>query len=437
MGADSRVHLNGLHPIQRIKLPKMNLRRIDDILHVDEVPLNELARFAGTPVYVYSWKSILNRLNHFEESFAGIRHQTFFAVKANSNLAILKRLANCGCGFDVVSGGELERVLRAGGNPSSIVFSGVGKSEEELSFALKSDIGCINLESVSEYKSLVRMATTLNVRPDVAIRFNPEVDTGTHPYIATALKTSKFGVSTQEALNLAVQIADDDRVNLIGVACHLGSQIPDVAPYESALRAMLNLVERLDKIGISVAHLNVGGGFGIRYVEESEMQLDSLANVLATHIAGRDLTIGLEPGRFLVGPSGLLLTTVRYTKIDEQEKYPNFAVVDAAMNDLLRPALYDAHHEIEVVDISESETRTWNVVGPICESGDFLGLDRTLALAEGDLLAIRDVGAYGFVLSSNYNSRARCAEVLVDGSDMHIIRSRETMDDLLRLERFA
>lgn len=415
----------------------MNLRRIDDVLHVDDVPLTELVRFAGTPVYVYSWKSILNRLKQFEESFSGIKHQTFFAVKANSNLAILRRLANCGCGFDVVSGGELERVLRAGGNPSSIVFSGVGKSEEELSFALKCDIGCINLESVSEYKNLVRMATTLNVRANVAIRTNPEVDTGTHPYIATALETSKFGVTTRDALDLAKRIVKDDVLNLDGIACHLGSQISDIAPYESALTTMLGLVERLDEVGISLSHLNIGGGFGIRYAQESELQLDSLAKELATHLAGRDLTLGLEPGRFLVGPSGLLLSTVHYTKIDEQEKYPNFAIVDAAMNDLLRPALYDAHHEIEVVETSESETRTWNVVGPICESGDFLGLDRKLALAEGDLLAIHDVGAYGFVLSSNYNSRTRCAEVLVDGSDMHIIRSRETMDDLLRLERFA
>lgn len=434
---DSRVHLSCLHPIQKIKRPKMNLRRIDDILHVDEVPLTELARFAGTPVYVYSWKSILNRLKQFEESFSGIKHQTFFAVKANSNLAILRRLANCGCGFDVVSGGELERVLRAGGNPSSIVFSGVGKSEEELSFALKCDIGCINLESVPEYKNLMRIATTLNVRASVAIRTNPEVDTGTHPYIATALESSKFGVTTHEALDLAKRIVKDDVLNLDGIACHLGSQISDIAPYESALTTMLGLVERLDEVGISLSHLNIGGGFGIRYAQENELQLDSLAKELATHLSGRDLTLGLEPGRFLVGPSGLLLTTVHYTKIDEQEKYPNFAIVDAAMNDLLRPALYDAHHDIEVVETSESETRTWNVVGPICESGDFLGLDRKLALAEGNLLAIHDVGAYGFVLSSNYNSRTRCAEVLVDGSDMHIIRSRETMDDLLRLERFA
>lgn len=415
----------------------MNLHRIDGILHLDKVSLTDLARFAGTPVYVYSWDSIRDRLSRFERALGNVKHQTYFAVKANSNIAILKRLAECGCGFDVVSGGELERVLRAGGNPSNIVFSGVGKSEEELSFALKSKIGCINLESASEYKKTLHLATSLNVRPNIAIRVNPHVDAGTHPYIATALESSKFGVSTSEALDLARQINRDDMLNFVGVACHIGSQIADVAPYESAAREVLNLIDQLSRWGISVSHLNIGGGFGISYRTEQEFSLDKLARKIATLVEGRDLTIGMEPGRFLVGPSGVLVTKVQYVKSDEQGSRPNFAIVDAAMNDLMRPALYDAYHEIEVVQTSESISRTWNIVGPVCESGDFLGLDRTLALAEGDLLAIRDVGAYGFALSSNYNSRARCAEVLVVGSEKHIIRSRETLDDQLRLERFA
>ena len=415
----------------------MPIHRIDGTLYVDDVSLRDIARFAGTPAYVYSWETIRNRVALFTKNFEDIPHRTYFAVKANSNLALLKRLADLGCGFDIVSGGELERVLHIGAKPSDIVFSGVGKLEEELSFALKCLVGCINIESTSEFEKIRNLANILNTRANVALRVNPGIDADTHPYIATALATSKFGLQPVEAIELANRIVNEPSLNLVGIACHLGSQISEVAPYESGLTELLSLLDQLEENGISVPNLNIGGGFGITYEAESELSLVELSRVIAKCVSGRNLTLCMEPGRFLVGHAGVLLTKVLYTKIDREDQRPNFAIVDAAMNDLLRPALYDAWHTIETVHPNQSESRKWNIVGPICESGDFLGLERTLSLGEDDLLAIRDVGAYGFVLSSNYNSRPRCAEVLVDGSDMHLIRTRETMNDLLRLERLV
>ncbi len=415
----------------------MPLRRVNGTLHIDEIPIPRIAEFAGTPVYAYSWQTIQDRYTRFESSFSAIPHRTHYAVKANSNLAILRRLAELGAAFDIVSGGELERVLQSGAPPSNVIYSGVGKTTAELSFAMKSGIGCINVESESEFDRISQIAKTLKIRPNIALRVNPEIDVDTNPYLATAHSSSKFGLSSQEVLDLAYRSRARSEMHLIGIACHLGSQISSVEPYETALCQLLVLVDQLEEIGIDLHYVNVGGGFGINYHSEQELQVDELAVVLAKHLKDRSQLLCVEPGRFLVGPAGTLITRVEYLKTNSQANRPNFAVVDAAMNDLIRPALYQAWHDIEPVQSSDAQAKDWNVVGPVCESGDFLGLNRSLRLQDNDLLAIMDVGAYGSVLSSNYNSRLRIAEVLVDGSAMHLIRARETMDDQLRLERFA
>lgn len=415
----------------------MPLRRVNGTLQIDEIPIPGIAEFAGTPVYAYSWQTIQERFTQFESSFSAVPHRTHYAVKANSNLAILRRLAELGAGFDIVSGGELERVLQAGAPPSNVIYSGVGKSTEDLSFAMKAGIGCINIESVSEFDRIAQIAKTLRIRPNIAFRVNPEIDIDTNPYLATARSSSKFGLSSQEALDLAYRSRASNEMQLIGIACHLGSQISSVEPYETALCELLLLVDQLQEIGVDLHYINVGGGFGINYHSEEELQVDKLAAVLAKNLADRSQLLCVEPGRFLIGPAGTLITRVEYLKTDSLGNRPNFAIVDAAMNDLIRPALYQAWHDIEPVQSSDAQAKEWNVVGPVCESGDFLGLKRTLRIADNDLLAIMDVGAYGSVLSSNYNSRLRVAEVLVDGSAMHLIRARETMDDQLRLERFA
>ena len=415
----------------------MTLRRVNGILQIDEIPIPRVAEFAGTPVYAYSWQTIQERFTWFESCFSNVPHRTHYAVKANSNLAILRRLAELGAGFDIVSGGELERVLRAGAPPSNIVYSGVGKSVEELSFALKSGIGCINVESESEFDRISRVGKTLNIRPNIALRVNPEIDADTNPYLATALSSSKFGLSPREVLSLAYRSKTHTDMHLVGIACHLGSQISSIKPYENALCELLKLVDQLQEIGVDLHYLNVGGGFGITYQSEEELQLEELARVFANHLSDRTHILCLEPGRFLIGPAGVLITRIENLKTDSEGVRPNFAVVDAAMNDLIRPALYQAWHDIDVVQPSDAKVKEWNIVGPVCESGDFIGLERSLPISDNDLLAVKDVGAYGSVLSSNYNSRLRVAEVLVDGSAMHLIRTRETMDDLLRLERFA
>ena len=415
----------------------MPLRRVNGTLQIDEIPIPKIAEFAGTPVYAYSWQTIRDRYSWFESCFSAIPHRTHYAVKANSNLAILRRLAELGAGFDIVSGGELQRVLQAGAPAANVVYSGVGKSSVELSFAMKSGIGCINVESEPEFERISRLSKTLNVRPNIALRVNPEIDVDTNPYLATALSSSKFGLTSKEVIDLAVRSKTAQDMNLIGIACHLGSQISSVEPYETALRELMNLVDRMQDIGVDLHYINVGGGFGISYQTEEELQVQELADALSTQLAGRSQLLCLEPGRFLLGPAGTLITRIEYLKSGDQSGRPNFAIVDAAMNDLIRPALYQAWHDIDEVSSSNAQIKEWNVVGPVCESGDFIGLERSLAISDNDLLAIMDVGAYGSELSSNYNSRLRVAEVLIDGSAMHLIRARETMVDLLRLERFA
>ncbi len=415
----------------------MTLRRIDGTLHLDDVALTEVARFAGTPVYVYSWQTLKERFLELQRQFKNFRCQIHYAVKANSNLTILNRLAGLGASFDIVSGGELERVLAAKAEPESVVYSGVGKSVEELSFALKSGVGCINVESVSEFLRIRSLCSELHLTANIALRVNPEVDAKTHPYLATALSTSKFGLTTLEALELAKLSANEQRIELIGIGCHLGSQISDTSPYAESLDYLLELADSIRRAGIELRVINIGGGFGIRYNDEEQLPLDQLGAVIAERVAGLDFVIAVEPGRYLVGPAGVLISKIEYLKRRASNEQSDFAVVDAGMNDLIRPALYGAYHRIEEVQKRDEPTNEWNVVGPVCESGDFVGLERGLALQENDLIAIADAGAYGFSLSSNYNSRPRATEVLVDGNAMHMIRSRESMNDLLRLERIV
>ena len=406
-------------------------------LRADGVALEKIAEAVGTPVYVYSWIDIKQRYEALDAALKGIDHRICYAVKANANLSILARLARLGAGFDIVSGGELERVHAAGGDMAKVVFSGVGKSEVDIDFAIKCGIGCFNVESASELERLIARAALLGERARISVRVNPDVDAATHPYIATGLKESKFGVPPAQALELYRRAASAPQLDVVGIDCHIGSQIADVEPFENALDTLLALVERLEREGIALGHIDIGGGFGVSYDGGPALELPRLSRALGKRLAGRDIELWVEPGRYLVADAGALLTRVEYLKPAPSEEHRNFAVVDAAMNDLIRPVLYDAWHNVEAVCESPSNNapvRSWNIVGPVCESGDFLALDRQLALTEGALLAIRSAGAYGFAQSSNYNSRPRAAEVLVDGDDFAVVRRRETIADLLRLE---
>ena len=409
----------------------------DGRLRADGVALEQIADAVGTPVYVYSWTGIERRYEELQGALEGIDHRICYAVKANANLSVLARLARLGAGFDIVSGGELERVHAAGGELAKVVFSGVGKSEVDIDFAIKCGIGCFNVESASELERLMARATLLGQRARVSVRVNPDVDAATHPYIATGLKESKFGVPPGQAVELYRRAALAPQLDVVGIDCHIGSQIADVEPFENALDTLLALVARIEREGIVLRHIDIGGGFGVSYDGAPALDLARLGRALSARLAGRDLELLVEPGRYLVADAGVLLTRVEYLKPAPSDEHRNFAVVDAAMNDLVRPVLYQAWHDVETVCEAESDpatVRSWNIVGPVCESGDFLALDRELALTEGALLAIRSAGAYGFVQSSNYNSRPRAAEVLVDGDDFAIVRRRETVADLLRLE---
>ena len=413
----------------------MGIRRQNGELLADGVRLADIAAAVGTPVYVYSWPGIRERYSQMEEALAGVPHRVCYAVKANSNLAVLARLAQLGAGFDVVSGGEIERVLRAGGEPARVVFSGVGKTQAEIDAAIRHDIGCFNVESEAELARLDETARRLGRPARIAVRVNPDVDAGTHPYIATGLKESKFGVPATTARRLCRQAAASPALDVVGIGCHIGSQIAELAPYEQALRSLLHLADALERDGITLRHIDLGGGFGVRYASEKPFCLAEFGRLVAGALAGRNLTLLVQPGRVLVADAGVLLTRVEYLKPGPDGR--GFAVVDAAMNDLIRPALYHAWHPVEPVVEDGGEPARWDVVGPVCESGDFLALDRTLALTPGSLVAVRGAGAYGFALSSNYNSRGRAAEVLVDGAEFHVARRRETADDLMRLEAIA
>ncbi|MDE0692475.1 MAG: diaminopimelate decarboxylase [Gammaproteobacteria bacterium] len=400
-------------------------------LCVDGLRLCDIAAEFGTPAYIYSWPAIEARYREMEAALAVVRGQIRYAVKANGSLAILSRLAGLGAGFDIVSGGELERVMRSGGSPAKVVFSGVGKSTVEIDFAIKAGIECFNVESASELSRIEARARLLGRRAPVSVRVNPDVDPGTHPYIATGLKHSKFGVPASVALDLYTRAAESDALSVVGIDCHIGSQITAAAPFAMALERLLELAGRLAGQGINVRHIDIGGGFGVCYRDEQPFDLKGFADTLAPQLASTDLTVLVEPGRSLVADAGILLTRIEYLKATGERQ---FAVVDAAMNDLIRPALYDAWHGVEKVGNGAGERALWDIVGPVCESGDFLAHERDLELAEGDLLAIRSAGAYGFSQSSNYNTRPRPPEILVEDGQTTLVRRRESTADLFRLE---
>jgi diaminopimelate decarboxylase len=397
------------------------------VLHAESVALSDIATRFGTPSYVYSRAVLEAALDEFQQALAGVDSLVCYAVKANSNLALLDVLARRGAGFDIVSGGELQRVLAAGADPQKVVFSGVGKTAAEMEFALSTGILCFNVESASELDRLNEVAGTLGKTAPISLRVNPDVDAKTHPYISTGLKENKFGVAYEEALDLYRHAAQLPNLQIDGIDCHIGSQLLDPAPFAEALDKILLLVDQLAAVGIALHHIDLGGGLGIRYRDEEAPTVHAYLQPLLDKLAGRQLKILLEPGRRLVGNAGLLLTRVEYLKPGELK---NFAIVDAAMNDLARPALYDAWHDILPVAPHEAASLCWEIVGPVCETGDFLGRGRTLALAQGDLLAVMSAGAYGMAMSSNYNTRPRAVEIMVDGDQTFVIRQRETVEQL-------
>lgn len=401
-------------------------------LCAEAVPLGEIAARYGTPCYVYSRATLERHWHAFDRAFAGQRHLVCYAVKANSNLAVLNVLARLGSGFDIVSLGELERVLAAGGDPGKVVFSGVGKREDELRRALEVDIRCFNVEVPGELDRLNRIAGELGRKARISLRVNPDVDAQTHPYISTGLRENKFGIDVDEAIEHYRRAAMLPHLEVTGIDCHIGSQLTSLEPFIDALDRVLLIVERLREHGIPIRHLDIGGGLGIRYDSETPPEPREYAEVLSRRLEGMGFEILMEPGRAIVGNAGILLTRVEYLKANGGK---HFAIVDAAMNDLIRPSLYQAWQEILPVERNGTALpRRYDVVGPVCETGDFLGKDRELAIAEGDLLAVRSSGAYGFCMSSNYNSRPRVAEVLVAGDQTFLARERETVSDLFRHE---
>jgi len=405
----------------------------DGRLQAEAVDLAELAQQVGTPCYVYSRATLEHHWHVFDEALAGHDHLVCYAVKANSSLAVLQVLARLGSGFDIVSEGELQRVLQAGGDATRVVFSGVGKRTGEMQHALEAGIRCFNVESESELQRLNSVAGDMGVTAPVSLRVNPDVDAGTHPYISTGLRENKFGIDVESAIDIYRRAAGLAHLELIGIDCHIGSQLTAVTPFVDALDRVLKLVTRLQSGGITLQQVDVGGGLGIRYCETDNPPLpDIYARALLERLADAPLEILVEPGRAIAGNAGILLTRVEYLKTGADR---HFAIVDAAMNDLQRPALYDAWHDITPVrSRNDVKPRVYDVVGPVCETGDFLGKGRKLAIAEDDLLAVRSAGAYGFTMSSNYNSRPRAAEVMVDGDSFHVIRERETLEDLTRGE---
>lgn len=401
---------------------------------MDDLSLSDLAREHGTPLYVYSRRAMLAALAPYQKALQSRPHLVCFAVKSNSNLAVLQTFAQAGCGFDIVSGGELERVLAAGGDAGKVVFSGVGKSRREMKQALEAGVRCFNVESTAELEVLSEVATQTGLTARVSLRVNPDVDAGTHPYISTGLKGNKFGVAHEVAVATYQRAAQLPGIEVVGIDCHIGSQITDMAPYLDALDRVLDLVEAIETTGVTLHHLDLGGGLGITYTDETPPPADVLIAQLLAKIDARGhghREIVFEPGRSLVGNAGVLLTEVMFLKPGEQK---NFCVVDAAMNDLMRPALYEAYMGIVNTRQHEGASEVWDVVGPVCESGDWLGRDRTLQVQAGDVLAVLSAGAYGMTMASNYNTRGRATEVMVDGSQAWVIRDREVPADLFKHE---
>lgn len=404
----------------------------DGLLHAEGIPLTELAQRFGTPSYIYSRNAIETHWREFDEVLGSGKHLVCYAVKANSNIAVLNILARLGSGFDIVSAGELQRVIRAGGDPAKIVFSGVGKRPDEMEFALKQKIKCFNVESANELMKLNAVAASMNLIAPVSLRVNPDVDAETHPYISTGLKENKFGIAFDSARAIYQQADAMEHVHVVGIDCHIGSQITSLSPFKDALERMLVLIDELEQSGTELQHIDIGGGLGITYHEETPPTPAEYVEIISEILEGHDLEIIMEPGRSIVGNAGVLLTKVEYLNATP---YHNFAIVDAAMNDLIRPSLYNGWHDIKrVVEYTEAGEITYDVVGPVCETGDFLGKNRLLRLKQGDLLAICSAGAYGFSMASNYNSRPRVAEIMVDGDQAFEIRKRESVEDLMNGE---
>ena len=407
------------------------LARVAGQLHIEGVPLERIADQIGTPTYVYSAGHMRARYGRLAEAFSGMDTRICYAVKANSNLSVLKLFAELGAGFDIVSGGELQRVLAVGAEPAGVVFSGVGKRTDEIDLAIKSGIGCFNVESASELARIAARAEILGRTAPVSLRVNPNIDAKTHPYISTGLKENKFGVPMASAPELYRTASANKWLDVVGIDCHIGSQIQDEGPLIEALDALLSLHDQLVADGVTLSHLDLGGGMGVAYQNEPDFDVESYGRAVAARIGSRPLAVHLEPGRFLTANAGVLLTRVEYLKPGSEK---NFAVVDAAMNDLIRPALYQAWHDVLPVTETDAQPLAWEIVGPVCESGDFLASSRALPLAEGDVLAVASAGAYGFVQASNYNTRTRPAEVLVDGDAFAVVRRRETVRDMLAPE---
>ena len=396
--------------------------------HAENEILSTIAQKYGTPCYVYSQQKIIENYQQYKLGFADRAHLICYSVKANSNLSILKILADTGCGFDIVSGGELARVLAIGADSSKIVFSGVGKSYAEIKAALQAKIGCFNVESFAELQMIEKVAQELNLIANVSIRVNPDIDAKTHPYISTGLKENKFGIAIEQAFDIYQHITHSNHLQAIGIDCHIGSQLSELQPFISTIKKILSLAEELERAGIKLKHLDFGGGLGISYNNEDMPNNQQLANTISQLTAHRPETIIIEPGRSIVGNAGILLTKVEYLKKNGDK---NFCIVDAAMNDLIRPALYQAWQEISPLKTHVNiQTKKYDVVGPICETSDFLAKDRILAISPGDILAIKQAGAYCFSMSSNYNSRVRAAEVLIEGIELRLIRARETLHSL-------
>ena len=402
-------------------------------LFMENIALNDIADQFGTPCYVYSKRAIELNYSAYVTALGDYPHLVCYAVKSNSNIAVLQTLVALGAGFDIVSIGELERVLLAGGDPSKVVFSGLAKTADEMNRALEVGIHCFNVESESELVLLNATAASLSVNAPVSIRVNPDVDAKTHPYISTGLKEDKFGIDIDQALGVYERAAQMDNIDLIGVDCHIGSQLTEVKPFLDAMARLLILVDHLTERDIPLAHIDIGGGLGVRYQNEQTLSVGDYMAELLPLLAQRNETLILEPGRSITANAGVLLTRVQYLKSNDHK---NFAIVNAAMNDMLRPSLYQAWMDIQPISIhSDSEEKIYDVVGPVCESGDFLGKDRTLSISEGDYLCLFSAGSYGFVMSSNYNSRPRVAEIMVAGEQVHLIRQRETLRDLVRGEQ--
>tara|TARA_B100000902_G_scaffold86348_1_gene90510 strand:- start:1018 stop:2268 length:1251 start_codon:yes stop_codon:yes gene_type:complete len=400
--------------------------------YIENVPIENITKKFSTPLYIYSKENILNNYLNFKNQFDDIDHLICFSVKSNPNIAILNLLANNGSGFDIVSGGELQRIIAAKGDPQKVVFSGVGKSKDDIELAIKHDILTFNVESESELYRIQNAAKRLNKKANISIRINPNVDPKTHPYISTGLKKNKFGVDEKNAI-LMYKIAKKlDSINIKGIDCHIGSQITELKPFEDSIKKLMELVSHLKSIDIFIKHIDIGGGIGIKYSKEEPPTFSDYAKTVKNILKDTDLKIIFEPGRALIGKAGVLLTEVEFIKNGPEK---NFVIVNAAMNDLMRPTLYDAFHEIINLSESKSQKKKYDIVGPICETGDFLGKDRLLSVEENNILAILDVGAYGMSMSSNYNSRPKVSEIMVDDDKFYMIRNRETFADLINKEQ--